>query len=70
MLTEKAIKMKNDFNDNGGASREESREMIDELIDNCKPIAEEFKLMFDSCKIDGYVLYRLIMDGHKMKETK
>lgn len=69
MLTEKVILMRNDFNENG-ITKKQSREMIDELIDNCKPTVQEMKLMFDGCIVDGYVLYRLAVDGQKLKENK
>jgi len=48
-----------------------SRKMINELIDNCQPTAQEFDDMIKDCIITGVMLYRLIMEApQRWREAK
>jgi hypothetical protein len=55
-------------------SLEESRQIMDEIIDNCEPTADEFEAMTRGITITGYDLYRIIPKfshpkGGHVKET-
>lgn len=53
--------------DAGIPTKELSKRLLDELLDNSNPTEKQFEEMFDRCVISADTLYKLSAHGFKMK---
>lgn len=67
-ITPRAENLRKEIDNTETSSAKQSEQMIDELLDNCNPTAEQFDTMFDRCVISARSLYRLAADGFRMKK--
>lgn len=65
-ISNKAKKIKKEIGNNY-ATKKQSKQLLDELLDNSNPTEAQFEKIFDKCVISADTLYRLSVHGFNKK---